>query len=514
MQSDNGDVRESAPTFASGQASAPAAEAPLAFRVVRGGFWVAASSYFNIGFGFLANLVLTRLLAPEAFGAFALGMFFFSLFNLRTKTAVGQAFAQRPETTGELIGTHLALDMATGLASFVLALIAAPLLLALGFTHPVVWVMLALAAVGVSQSVMGTAWVLLDKELMFGWVSLVTTVAFPLSYVPAIVLALRGGGYWSLVAQNAVYAILLLVGLWWVCRRYLPQVWHMRWRFNRVVAKEFIRFGAMVGLAALAGTLTLQFDNFLVGSLVSLETLGFYDRAYRIAQWPTLLVSNVATRTAFYAYAKLQNDQVRLTKAVTMSFWLITILALPLALVIFASAPDLVTVLYGERWQPSALFVRFLVVYSLLRPLLNNASSLLVAVGQPQRKTIIWAVQALVLLIAATPLTLTYGAVGTCIGVGIAFMVGLALAYRYIRQVVDLSMRDVFAVPGGAAVLALVAYVLLARSVDLTVLPLGMQVVLQAGFVAGIFFAALLAIQPRRLIERSAYVWRLIRASG
>jgi len=39
---------------------------PLAFRVVRGGLFVAASSYFNILFGFLANLVLTRLLAPEA----------------------------------------------------------------------------------------------------------------------------------------------------------------------------------------------------------------------------------------------------------------------------------------------------------------------------------------------------------------------------------------------------------------------------------------------------------------
>lgn len=45
-----------------------ATEEPLAFRVVRGGLFVAASSYFNILFGFLANLVLTRLLAPEHSG--------------------------------------------------------------------------------------------------------------------------------------------------------------------------------------------------------------------------------------------------------------------------------------------------------------------------------------------------------------------------------------------------------------------------------------------------------------
>ena len=486
---------------------------PLAFRVVRGGLFVAASSYFNILFGFLANLVLTRLLAPEAFGTFALAMFFFSLLNLRPKIGVGQAFAQRPQTTGELIGTHLALDVAAGLASFVLALIAAPILLAFGYARPVVWVTLALAAVGISDSVMGTAWVLLDKELLFGRVSLVTTLAFPLSYVPAFALAVRGGGYWSLVAQNATYALLLLVGLWWACRRYLPQVWQMRWRFDKVIAREFLRFGAMVGLATIARIFVVQFDNFLVGSLVSVETLGFYDRAYRIAQWPALLVGSVLTRTAFYAYTKLQNDAARLTKTFTMTSWLVTTLALPLALAIFASAPDLVRLLYGDRWLPSALFLRFLVVYSLLRPLLDNAGSLFVAVGQPQRRTVVRAVQAVALIAVATPLTLAYGAVGTCVGVGIAFVVGLVLTYRYVRQTVALSLKDAFAAPALAAALSMAAYLLLASSVDLNVLPLAVRVVVKATFAVAGFFAVMLAAQPKRLIERSSYVWRLLRAT-
>ena len=47
----------------------------LSQRVVRGGLFVAASSYFNIGFGFLANLVLTRLLAPKHFGFLSLSIF-------------------------------------------------------------------------------------------------------------------------------------------------------------------------------------------------------------------------------------------------------------------------------------------------------------------------------------------------------------------------------------------------------------------------------------------------------
>lgn len=507
--SENDQVKEPAPTFASDQASTPAAETPLAFRAVRGGLWVAAGSYFNIGFGFLANLALTRILAPEHFGIFALAWFFFSLINLRPKIGIGYAFAQRKETTGELVGTHLVLDVTAGLLTLLLAGIAVPVLRALGYSWDIIWVTLALAGVGVSDSIMGTAWVLLDKELHFGQTSLVSSLVFPLSYLPAFWLALHGGGYWSLVAQNATYALLLLVGMWWAARRRLPHVWQLRWQFDRRVAVSLVRFGAMVGVAALAGMLVGQFDNFLVGTFVSVATLGFYDRAYRIAQWPSLLLSSVVNRVAFYTYARLQDDQVRLQKTATMTMWLITTLALPLALAIFVSAPDLVALLYGERWRPSALFLRFLVVYSLLRPLLDNAGSLFVAVGRPQRTTIVVAIQAVALMAIATPLTLTYGAVGTCVGVGMAFVVGLMLTYRYVCQTVALSLRDAFAAPAAAVILATLAYLLLARAVDLNLLPLAVRVVVKAGFAAGAFFAVMLAVQPRRLIERSAYVWRL-----
>jgi O-antigen/teichoic acid export membrane protein len=148
----------------------------------------------------------------------------------------------------------------------------------------------------------------------------------------------------------------------------------------------------------------------------------------------------------------------------------------------------------------------------LVRPLLDNAGSLFIAVGQPQRTTFVVASQAVALIVAATPLTLTYGAMGTCVGVGIAFVVGLMLSYHYVRQTVVLSLKDIFAVPALAAVLAMAAYLLLVRRVDLNVLPLVVRVVVKAGFAAVAFFAVMLALQPKQLLERSGYVWRLLRA--
>ncbi len=489
----------------------PSDSTPLAFRAVRGGLWVALSSYFNFGFGFLANLALTRILAPEHFGVFALAFFFFSLLNLRPKIGVGYAFGQRRETTGELLGTHLGLELGAGLLTLLVAAGAVPVLRILGYSWDVSWAVLVLAVAGVSDSLLGTAWVLLDKELHFGRTSLVSSLVFPLSYLPAFWLALHGGGYWSLLAQNASYAMLLLAAMWWVARRQLPHVWRLRWRFDRRVAVDLVRFGGPTGLASLAWMLSGQFDNFLVGTFVGMAALGFYDRAYRIAQWPSMLVTGVLVRAAFYTYARLQDDPVRLKKTVTMSLWLITTLALPLAIAIFAAAPDLVRLLYGERWLPTAPILRFLIAYSVMRPLSDDANSLFIAVGQPHLTLIVAVVQATTLALIGTPLTLRYGVLGTCVAVAVMFAVTLSLTYYYVSaRVVAIDLWDSLGLPALATVLALAAYAGLARSLGLSGWPLLGRVVAVASFTAGTYVATVLLLQPRTTLERVAYVRRLL----
>lgn len=493
-------------------ADEPSREIPLATQIVRGGAAVALTSYFLFGFGFLSNLVLTRLLSPADFGIIALAFFFFSAFNLRPKLGIDQAFAQNPSSDGPASGTLAVMSIMAGSASLLLTLIAVPILLALNYSPAVIWVTTAFAVIGLSDSVMGIAWVQLDKALLFSRVSLVTAIAFPIAYVPAFALALYGAGYWALVAQPAAYSLLLLVGLWWSARRYLPVIWQQRWTFSRAMARQFVRFGVLVGAATIFAIIVYQFDNFLVGTFVGEAALGFYDRAYRVAQWPSLLIGSVLTRTAFYAYSRMQNDLARLTRTATMSLWIVTTIALPLALAIFVSADDLVLFLFGSGWLPSAIFVRFLVAYSILRPLLEDAYSLFIATGHPRRATIVNIAQALAIVAAATPLTFRLGAIGTAVGVGVAFVAGLVVTYYFVRKTLPtLSLRDAFIVPTIAAIAALSGSLLLATSPALSALPLLMQLLIKASFTVAVYFGITLLLRPQITRERAVYVWQLFR---
>jgi PST family polysaccharide transporter len=482
---------------------------PLAYRVVRSGVWSAASSYLNIAFGFFANLALTRLLSPEHFGIFALATFFFALVNARTKLSIGYAFAQHPGIDAASVGSHLVLDVILGIGSLFLAVLAVPLLHTLGYSWDVAWGTVALGCIGVLDAITNTARILLERELNFKQTSLVTSLVFPLSYLPAFWLALNGGGYWSLVAQNGAFALFLLVGMWWTARRRLPTMFQWRWRFDHRVAVQFVRFGAVVGIGTLAGTLFNQFDNFLVGTFVGVAMLGYYDRAYRIAQWPGLLLSPIVQRVAFYTYARLQDDPTRLAKTVTMILWLVTTVGLAIALAIFAAAPDLVLLLYGERWMTSAIFVRFLVVYALLGPLTEIVASLFIAVGQPLRTSRVWALQLFVLILAGTPLTVLYGTVGTCIGVGIAQVLGLLIAYRQLSRMIALRWCDLLATPMLAVAIALMGYLTLTWNLDLNSIALAVRVLFKAGFIVTLFLIIIMILQPKTSLERIQYVWRL-----
>lgn len=494
------------------QVNALRSETPLAYRIVRGGAAVAVTSYFLFLFGFLANLILTRQLAPADFGIFVFGTFFFSLLNLRPKSGIDHAFAQHPLTNAETSGTFAVLSIATGVLSLLLTLGAVPILLALGHSESVIIVTLTLAGIGLLDSVQGIAWVQLDKALLFTRVSLVTAIAFPISYLPAFYLAFNNGGYWALLAQNALYAVLLLLGLWFTARRALPAVWKLRWTFSQVLAKRFLRFGILVGLATIFSIIAYQFDNFLVGRFVGLETLGYYDRAFRIAQWSSILVGSVLTRTAFYAYSRLQNDPVRLTRTAQMSLWIVTTVAVPIALAVFVSADNLVLFLFGEKWLPSALLLKFLVAYSILRPLLDDAGSLFIAVGHPRRTTLVVIFQATALVLAATPLTLRFGAVGTAIGVGAAFVVGLVVTYYFMRRTLpELRLREAFVIPLVASVATLVISMLAANRLDALALPLSLSLAVELALTMAVYTGLTFVLRPQLTVERGRYVWGLLR---
>jgi lipopolysaccharide exporter len=485
----------------------------IAYRAVRGAAFVLVSSYTNMTMGIVYGIIIARLLDPEHFGVFALAMFFFTLFDVRGKLGLEYAFVHRQPTTDELFATHWTLQIAASALTLGLTALVAVVIAQSNYPAATAPVMLALAGAMMIEAMGTPARTALEKELVFARSTVVVTGALFLSYVAAILLAFAGFTYWALVGQVAVNGLIGALGFWWAYRR-VTRGTRLRFRFDRGIARWMLRFGAVMSIGAIATALLLQFDNFLVGTVVGAAALGFYAQAYRVAQWPTGLVTHIVARVSLPTYAKLQGDPARLAKAFEMSLWLILTVALPLALALFVAAPAFLVLLYSEKWLPSAILLRFLVGYSVLRPLLDDTGALFNAIGKPERVTTVLVVQASVLIVVGTPLTLAFAAIGTAMAVGVAFVVGIALTYRFVARTIPIDLTRLFAPAVIAGVGSVALYLVLARAIDLNMMPLFLRVIVKGGFAAGLFGAIVLLVERGAFFERVAYVARLLRSSA
>ena len=474
----------------------------LGKKAVTGTLWIAGSTYANFLVNFVAQILLMRLLAPEAFGVVALAMFFTVLAKKLGGFGFNQALIHQQQDLETAVPTHLFCHLAVSGAALALILIFAPMI-ASGYGRGVSTALIALAVLSVFEDASHTPRIMLEKELVFGRVAVLNTTTTLISSVCAVVLAWAGFGMWALVAR---YGVSVVIGCFWywlwspVRFRFRPHWGTIRW---------FVRFGGYLWIAGMSTFLILELDDFLVGTLVGAVELGFYNRAYRFACLPTDLVGHVISRVAFPLYSKLQGDRERLSVTFRMILRAIFTVTAPLALILVIVAREFTLILFGERWLPMVPLLRLLVVYAALRPVFDMSGELFVAVGRPRETGRILLVQAAALVVICPPLTHRFEAAGAAVSVGAVMVLGVLLAFHRVRTSVDVRYREVLLAPSVSALAATAATLLAARALPMQSAALGL--VFKTLVFAAAYLGTLLPVKWSVLRQEMGFVLSRLR---
>jgi lipopolysaccharide exporter len=483
-------------------------QSPLLARVVlRNTLWVSLGSYLQQILGFSVNLVLARLLPVETYGFFSMATFWTSQLEVRNKSGLTFAAIQQAQLDGELLGTYYGLDLGLAALQCLLAVIVAGVLAWLRYPSAVVIALLVLMAAESITALSGPLDMALEKELQLSRLTLLGLTGSIIGYAAAIALAVARRDIWSLLAINAAVAIIFMGGVYWVARQRLPQSLQTPWRFSWALARELLRRGLPTGLSlttVLAFVTT--FDNFLVGTFAGYTALGFYDRAFRTAQWPNLLLTSVISRVGFLTFARLRDDLPRLTHAVRLSLWLLITLGVPMGLGLAFGAPDVIGVLYGPAWRQSAAYLPFIAVYALAGLYWGIGFWLSVALKDTRTSVVLTVSQAAVMLMITAPLTWRFGIAGTLAGVGLTNAVALGFSIVYVFRKVPLSARETLVPPAIATAAAAGVLFLILRVPGWQGLPAVARLLIVGGAGAGTFWITLFALQPAEMIERVRYL--------
>lgn len=263
---------------------------------------------------------------------------------------------------------------------------------------------------------------LLQRRFRFRALALIQLVAGMIVHAAAVLVALAGGGAWSLLARDLLDALILLVGARLLTGRTFRPGW------NRPVAGRIRRFGVAM-LTSQSGELAAhKLDSTVVGLLWGTHELAFYEEAFKLADVTRRASQPALTQVALPAYARLQGDPARRTQ----TFRRLQRLGLPVLLVaagaLLLVPQPLIRLFFGAQWLGAVPMVRAFAAYALLFPLFDHLRQYLLAQGAA--KAVAWARvgQLLVFLPVLAALTPIHGGEGAAFAVDAGLATALVIA--------------------------------------------------------------------------------------
>ena len=127
--------------------------------------------------------------------------------------------------------------------------------------------------------------------------------------------------------------------------------WRPQWVFSTESLRSLGSFGVKALFSRLLVYVNFTGDNLLIGKFIGSQALGVYTVAYNLMWLPMSRITVPLSSVLYAAFARLQNDRRRLGEIWLRVNRMTSALLAPMFLGLAVVAPDLVPVVFGERWR-------------------------------------------------------------------------------------------------------------------------------------------------------------------
>ncbi|WP_156924511.1 lipopolysaccharide biosynthesis protein [Derxia gummosa] len=318
--------------------------------LVSGMFWSAVRVWGTRVTTLVVFMVLARLLAPDAIGTVALVTTYTQI--IWTLLSAGLAEYLIQAKTRDPHREAAAFWVQVGAATLIAALLvvfrepAAALLLADAPDR--VPLLLVMAALIPLQSMPQVAEGVLRRELAFKALAMRSTVIAFAGGATGVGLALAGWGVWSLMAKLVVEAVLDVVVVFWSAR------WHpfRSWSLAALApARGFV--------AAMFGTRVVELiqsrsDALIVQAFLGTAALGYYSTGLRLFQICYELLGGMTWQVSVPFLSRLKEQPEEFRRVALRLGAVLSLVAIPGFGLLAIVAPDIVPVVFGEKWRAAA----------------------------------------------------------------------------------------------------------------------------------------------------------------
>jgi PST family polysaccharide transporter len=401
-----------------------------------------------------AAVILARLLSPSDFGIAAAAHFFIMLANRLTALGLNAAIVRNKEVRPEHLSSVFVVNLVAGCAVFLTLRMIGPFAGDF-FRNAESGQAIQVAALTFLIIPFGSVpMAILHREMRFRETAIVEWVYQVAYAVATILLAWWGFGFWSLIYGSLTATTAQVITKAGLAR------WRPSLRFSVAAMKEILPFGAGVSAKRILDFAAQNLDSVVVGRVLGLTALGYYDKGYNIVA-KMLQRLTVSPGVSFRIFSIIQENPERFARAYRKVVLSITLLGYPIFAGLILVAPELVVVLFSDKWEASVLPLQILCAAGCLK-LLNTYIS-----SATQARGMIWAEVWRQVLYASTivvgiVLFSRWGVPGAAAAVLAATMMMAIMMQALMRRIAGLTWGQLLGpqLPGVLASLGLVPVIL------------------------------------------------------
>lgn len=270
----------------------------LLARVMRSSAWTGLGYGGSQALRLASNLMLTRLLFPEAFGLMALVSVFIIGLTMFSDVGTHPSILQHKRGDDpEFLNTAFTIQVTRGVVLWLMSCaIAYPA--SLFYSQPDLALLLPVA--GIALMIQGLEPTRVDtaaRHLRLGRLTALDLISQVIGIVCMVVLAWLTQSIWALVAGWIVSsgARLILVTYMLDGRKSRPG-------WEPAAARDLMHFGFWLFLSTAFGFMVAQGDKAILGKYLTLEQLGIYNIGFFLASFPMMLGQTIGGRILIPLY--------------------------------------------------------------------------------------------------------------------------------------------------------------------------------------------------------------------
>lgn len=414
-------------------------EESLKGKFLSGTSWTTSEHVILTIVGVIQLSITSRLLTPIDFGIYATAMFFAGLGRVAFSMGLSAALIQKKGEIKDYLDT-------TWAASILVAVVISAIIMAIipfvcnSYYHnsAAIWPSLVIMLNCILTTASNPAMIFYHKEIHLKKIFFLNVFSKLFSFVLVVVCVYIIKSYWGLIIAILSESMFRLIYSY-ILHPYRP---HFIIEWDKF--KELYAFSGWIQLKNIVSWLAGSLDTAIVGNVLGVERLGFYNRAQSVSQYAPTFINAVVDTVAFPLYSQI-NDDLERTNRVMISVQNLMIFMMTLVALLFVRYSDkVIQIILGDQWISMTSVFSILAIAYLLQALLLSFTPVLRSFGFTRQEFVFYLIKICLTVILLYPFVGKWELEGAAWAITTSVALAFPIMIFIIKKKTKLHLKDLY----------------------------------------------------------------------